>query len=114
MSDKPESTLPYPPLYKGKKFVVLSDWDGTITTRDSNDWMTDNIGYGKALRRQGNLDILSEVKSYRDGFQEMIDSVSAKNSVEDCKKFLRESTLLLMIHYYLRRLIQYGLNRYFA
>lgn len=52
----PESTLPYPPVHKDKKFVVLSDWcvyseyrghflvidrfftrDGTITTRDSND-----------------------------------------------------------------------------
>jgi hypothetical protein len=33
----PESTLPYPPIHKDKKFVVLSDWDGTITTYDSND-----------------------------------------------------------------------------
>ena len=22
----PESTLPYPPIYKDKKFIVLSDW----------------------------------------------------------------------------------------
>jgi hypothetical protein len=22
----PESTLPYPPVYKDKRFVVLSDW----------------------------------------------------------------------------------------
>ncbi|KAI0367417.1 hypothetical protein BV20DRAFT_1045630 [Pilatotrama ljubarskyi] len=33
----PQSTLPYPPIHKDKKFVVLSDWDGTITNRDSND-----------------------------------------------------------------------------
>ncbi len=61
MSDDPapQSTLPYPPLHKDKKFVVLSDWDGTITTFDSNDYMTDNLGFGKDLRRQGNLDILS-------------------------------------------------------
>jgi len=59
MSDPtPESSLPYPPIHKDKKFVVLSDWsvliypsgfweldgppnfscrDGTITTDDSND-----------------------------------------------------------------------------
>ena len=39
MSDNtaPESTLPYPPIHKDAKFVVLSDWDGTITTHDSND-----------------------------------------------------------------------------
>uniref|UniRef100_A0A0W0EX82 Uncharacterized protein n=1 Tax=Moniliophthora roreri TaxID=221103 RepID=A0A0W0EX82_MONRR len=24
----PESTLPYPPIHKDKKFVVLSDWLG--------------------------------------------------------------------------------------
>ena len=52
------SVLPLPPIHKGKKFVVLSDWvsfvcllvhqadvqDGTITDKDSNDYMTDNIG----------------------------------------------------------------------
>lgn len=59
----PESTLPYPPIHKDKKFVALSDWfvsswlafgysiltrlyrDGTITTYDSNDcqfvWIDD-------------------------------------------------------------------------
>ena len=26
MSDIPESTLPYPPIHKDKKFVVLTDW----------------------------------------------------------------------------------------
>jgi len=26
MTAAPESTLPYPPLHKDKKFVVLSDW----------------------------------------------------------------------------------------
>lgn len=53
------SVLPYPPIHKGAKFVVLSDWvssqfclyqaladiqDGTITDKDSNDYMTDNLG----------------------------------------------------------------------
>ena len=26
VSDIPESTLPYPPIHKDKKFVVLTDW----------------------------------------------------------------------------------------
>lgn len=54
------SVLPYPPIHKDAKFVVLSDWvsfsyadlcriqadiqDGTITDKDSNDYMTDNLG----------------------------------------------------------------------
>ena len=26
MSDRPESSLPYPPIHPDKKFVVLTDW----------------------------------------------------------------------------------------
>jgi hypothetical protein len=56
--------LPYPKLHDQAPFVVLSDWvniltfkigrhpatdqltrqDGTITTKDSNDFLTDNLG----------------------------------------------------------------------
>lgn len=42
----PESVLPYPPIKKDAKFVVLSDWDGTITDKDSNDFLTDKLGFG--------------------------------------------------------------------
>ncbi|KAJ7599585.1 HAD-like domain-containing protein [Mycena floridula] len=87
----PESTLPYPAVHKDKKFVVLSDWDGTITTRDSNDYLTDNLGYGKALRRQGNFDVLAGKKTFRDSFREMLDSVVANgHSFEECKDVLRK------------------------
>ncbi|TDL25297.1 hypothetical protein BD410DRAFT_785208 [Rickenella mellea] len=89
MADVPESTLPYPPIHQDKKFVVLSDWDGTITTFDSNDYMTDNLGYGKVKRRQGNLDILSGKATFRDAFREMLDSVAERHTFEECKAILK-------------------------
>ncbi|KAF5343434.1 hypothetical protein D9758_011835 [Tetrapyrgos nigripes] len=95
ISIPPESTLPYPPLYQGKKFVVLSDWDGTITNYDSNDYMTDNLGFGREKRRELNLEILSGKQTFRDGFREMLASVVANgHSFEECKKILRENIKL--------------------
>ncbi|EIW78175.1 HAD-like protein [Coniophora puteana RWD-64-598 SS2] len=43
--DDPSNLFPQQKIYDNQKVVVLSDWDGTITNMDSNDWMTDNIGY---------------------------------------------------------------------
>ncbi|KAJ7910282.1 HAD-like domain-containing protein [Mycena leptocephala] len=93
MSDPiPESTLPYPPVYKDKRFVVLTDWDGTITTQDSNDYMTDNLGYGKEKRRAGNLAVLEGRQTFRDAFREMLESITANGySFDACKEELRKS-----------------------
>ncbi|KAJ3901105.1 HAD-like domain-containing protein [Lentinula edodes] len=91
----PESTLPYPPIHKDKKFVVLSDWDGTITTYDSNDYMTDNLGFGRDRRRDLNMEILHEKTTFRDGFREMLASVVANgHSFEECKEILRKNIKL--------------------
>ncbi|KAF8878715.1 HAD-like domain-containing protein [Infundibulicybe gibba] len=91
----PESTLPYPPVHKDKKFVVLSDWDGTITTYDSNDYMTDNLGYGKAKRREGNLEILAGRVTFRDAFREMLESVNANgHTFTECTEVLRQNIKL--------------------
>ncbi|KAF4618712.1 hypothetical protein D9613_009873 [Agrocybe pediades] len=91
----PESTLPYPPIHKDKKFVVLSDWDGTITTYDSNDYMTDNLGFGKAKRREGNLEILAGRDTFRDGFRKMLASIVAHgHTFEECKEILRANIKL--------------------
>ncbi|KAK4689159.1 hypothetical protein P7C73_g939, partial [Tremellales sp. Uapishka_1] len=76
------SVLPYPPLHKEAKFV-----DGTITDRDSNDCLTDDLGYGYELRRQGNKDVLSGAKTFRDSFKEMLDSVH--HPYEECIKYLQ-------------------------
>ncbi|KAF9231879.1 HAD-like domain-containing protein [Melanogaster broomeanus] len=79
-----------------KKFVVLSDWDGTITTCDSNDYITDNYGMGLGGRVALNKDILefdksgkTRGKSFKDGFELMLASVSNKgHSLEACKTYL--------------------------
>ncbi|KAL1690525.1 HAD-like domain-containing protein [Schizophyllum commune] len=91
----PESTLPYPPIHKDAKFVVLSDWDGTITTHDSNDYMTDNLGYGLEKRRNGNLSVLAGEVTFRDEFRKMLCSVVANgHSFEECKQVLRDNIKL--------------------
>ncbi|KIM35692.1 hypothetical protein M413DRAFT_449632 [Hebeloma cylindrosporum] len=91
----PESTLPYPPIHTDKKFIVLSDWDGTITTYDSNDYMTDNIGFGKEKRREGNLEILAGRDTFRDGFRKMLASVVENgHTFEQCKEILRQNIKL--------------------
>ncbi|KAI0692896.1 HAD-like domain-containing protein [Cytidiella melzeri] len=91
----PPSTMPYPPLHKDKKFVVLSDWDGTITNRDSNDYLTDHLGYGADKRRQGNLEILAGRETFRDEFRRMLKSVAANgHTFEQCKEVLKQNITL--------------------
>ncbi|KAH9815418.1 HAD-like domain-containing protein [Melampsora americana] len=72
------------------KFIVFSDFDGTITTEDSNDHMTDNLGFGREKRRQGNLDVLEGKVTFRDMFKEMIDSVSSKYSFDECREIVKK------------------------
>nr|ODN86156.1 hypothetical protein L203_04274 [Cryptococcus depauperatus CBS 7841] len=95
MSDtatSPKSVLPYPPLKKDANFVVLSDWDGTITDKDSNDWLTDHLGFGFEKRRALNLECLENRISFRDSFRQMLESIDVP--FEDCKKELQKSIKL--------------------
>ncbi|GAA5824215.1 hypothetical protein JCM11251_001571 [Rhodosporidiobolus azoricus] len=70
-------------------YIVCSDWDGTITTRDSNDCATDELGFGSDRRRELNLEILNKVSTFRDAFAEMLKSVSDNgHSFEDVKQYL--------------------------
>lgn len=72
--------------------------------------LTDHLGFGVEKRRQGNLDILAEKKTFRcvpsflqrscalitrssDAFREMLESVSANgHTFEECKEVLKKST----------------------
>lgn len=56
--------------------ISQTDWDGTVTLQDSNDFLTDNIGFGTELRKKGNQDVLNGLREFRDSFQEMMDSIS--------------------------------------
>ncbi|KAG8998538.1 hypothetical protein FRB94_006839 [Tulasnella sp. JGI-2019a] len=85
----PKSTLPYPPLHTESQFVVLSDWDGTITNLDSNDYMTDNLGFGLEKRRAMNLQVLSGNMTFRDAFREMLESIHTP--FKDCAEILKNN-----------------------
>ena len=66
-----------PAMRTNPKFIFFTDFDGTITLRDSNDYLTDNIGYGQQRRKQGNKDTLDGKITFRDSFKEMMESVTA-------------------------------------
>ncbi|KAF2020028.1 hypothetical protein BU24DRAFT_419621 [Aaosphaeria arxii CBS 175.79] len=81
-----------PAMRTNPKFIFFTDFDGTITLQDSNDYMTDNIGYGGELRRKGNADTLNGVKQFRDSFREMMDSITTP--YDECIKFLVDNIKL--------------------
>ncbi|GAB0132448.1 hypothetical protein EsDP_00000883 [Epichloe bromicola] len=81
-----------PALATNPKFIFFTDFDGTVTTADSNDFMTDNLGFGVEKRRQGNKDVLSGKLHFRDSFQEMMDSVATP--YDECTEILLQNIKL--------------------
>ncbi|KAH8678993.1 phosphoserine phosphatase [Tricladium varicosporioides] len=86
----PSPTLPA--MVTNPKYIFFTDFDGTITLRDSNDFLTDNLGYGQVLRKQGNQDVLHNRVSFRDSFRGMMDSV--KMPYDKCIQTLLENIKL--------------------
>lgn len=85
--------MPFPQTLEAKpKCIFFTDFDGTITLHDSNDWMTDNLGFGGDLRRQGNKDVLEGKETFRDSFRGMLDSV--KMPFPECIKALCDNIKL--------------------
>lgn len=67
--------MPFPQTLDAKpKVIFFTDFDGTITQQDTNDYITDNYGFGLAKRKEGMTMILDGKDTFRDGFQKMIDS----------------------------------------
>jgi len=64
-----------PLIASATKVVVFSDFDGTITLNDSNDYLTDNLGYGVQKRLDLNEAVLNGSRTFRDIFSDMLDSV---------------------------------------
>ena len=58
------------------KFVFFTDFDGTITQQDSNDFLIENFGVGPDVRKEMFQDILHGRRTFRDAFKEMLDSIS--------------------------------------
>ncbi len=88
------STTPaaLPALKTNPKFIFFTDFDGTITQQDSNDFMTDNLGFGPALRKVGNEDVLFGRRDFRDSFRDMLDSINTP--FDECIDILRKNITL--------------------
>ncbi|CAP65339.1 uncharacterized protein PODANS_6_8500 [Podospora anserina S mat+] len=81
-----------PALKTKPKFIFFTDFDGTITQQDSNDWMTDNLGFGAELRKKGNEDVLFGRRDFRDSFADMLDSI--KTPFNECIELLLKNITL--------------------
>ncbi|MCJ1408235.1 hypothetical protein MMC19_002309 [Ptychographa xylographoides] len=85
--------MPYPSALEGNpKYIFFTDFDGTITLQDSNDMMTDNLGFGQKRRKELNKDCLDGTSTFRDTFQEMLDSISTP--FPECVDYLLEHITL--------------------
>jgi len=56
---------------------------------DSNDFLTDHLGFGVQKRRAMNLEVLSGRMTFRDAFKEMLDSIHVP--LEECKEVLKKN-----------------------
>ncbi|KAK5009423.1 hypothetical protein LTR39_004938 [Cryomyces antarcticus] len=74
------------------KFIMFTDFDGTITLQDSNDFMTDNIGYGQEKRKRGNNAVLEGRATFRDSFKDIMDSI--KTPFPQCVEYLVQNIKL--------------------
>ncbi|KAF2129372.1 hypothetical protein P153DRAFT_340160 [Dothidotthia symphoricarpi CBS 119687] len=81
-----------PAMKNNPKFIFFSDFDGTITLQDSNDFMTDTIGYGREKRREGNINCLNDKVTFRDSFYEMMSSVT--RPYDQCIQYLVDNIKL--------------------
>lgn len=67
------------------KAIVFTDWDGTVTLQDSNDYITDEMGFGLKKRKDVAQLMLDEKLSFRDGFCAMLKSITDNHhSLAEC------------------------------
>jgi 2-hydroxy-3-keto-5-methylthiopentenyl-1-phosphate phosphatase len=88
-------TIPIPNPSPLRNIACFSDFDGTVTDEDSNDFMIDNLGMGRPARRELLLKVLHEGLPFREAFHDMIDSVAAKYSFEKCCELVKEANIKL-------------------
>lgn len=91
-SVSPATAAALPALATNPKFIFFTDFDGTITIQDSNDFMTDNLGFGVELRKKGNADVLFGRRDFRDSFLEMMESI--KTPYNECIRLLLQNIVL--------------------
>ncbi|PVH74174.1 putative phosphoserine phosphatase [Cadophora sp. DSE1049] len=67
------------------KIIFFTDFDGTITTIDSNDYLVAKLGYGEKLLDQSNLDVLEGRVPLRQALLDQMHSINY--SLEECIEF---------------------------
>ncbi|OBT75324.1 hypothetical protein VF21_04663 [Pseudogymnoascus sp. 05NY08] len=77
-----------PAMATSPKHIFFTDFDGTITSRDSNDYMTDNLGFGQPTRLGLNRQVLANEITFRSAFKQMLDSVPTP--FDQCTNILLE------------------------
>ncbi|KAF3893147.1 Pdp3-interacting factor 1 [Trichophyton interdigitale] len=81
-----------PAMKSEPKIIFFTDFDGTITLQDSNDHLTDHLGFGAVERSARNTAILKGKITFRDGFREMLDSIDTP--FDECVEFLCQRVTL--------------------
>lgn len=76
MAPRDPSTTSTPALKTHPKYIFFTDFDGTITQQDSNDYLISTFGLGETIRKEMFNDILFGLRTFRDAFKEMLDSIS--------------------------------------
>ncbi|GIC94469.1 putative phosphoserine phosphatase [Aspergillus udagawae] len=74
------------------KAIFFTDFDGTITLQDCNDYLVDNFGFGAEKRRMLELEVLNGTLAFRDAFQAMLDSV--RMPFNECLRIVQENIQL--------------------
>ncbi|KAF2396688.1 hypothetical protein EJ06DRAFT_533950 [Trichodelitschia bisporula] len=69
----PPSDLPA--MATNPKFIFFTDFDGTITLQDSNDYLTDTYGMGRSRRLELGAAVLDGSLTFRSAFAQMLGSV---------------------------------------
>lgn len=70
------------------KAVIFTDFDGTVTVQDSNDYLTDNLGFGKEKRLNVFEGVLDGSKTFREAFWDMLESIPTP--LPECIKILEK------------------------
>lgn len=81
-----------PAMKTNPRFIFFTDFDGTITLQDSNDFMTDNLGYGAERRKQLTKECLEGKITFQESFRDMMESV--KKPYSECIQFLVDNVQL--------------------
>ncbi|KAH3663441.1 hypothetical protein WICMUC_005967 [Wickerhamomyces mucosus] len=78
--------------YADKPAIIFTDFDGTVTLQDSNDYLTDTLGFGYDQRKVYNDQILEGDISFRYAFSKMLESIHTP--FDECINILLEKVQL--------------------